>query len=66
VKFVYVFIIAFCTIYNTAAQSLAFAAVSMSLKYNIPISVLITAHNDGMDSLIQLSLSELGEVRADV
>jgi hypothetical protein len=62
-KLVYVFIIIFCTIYNTAAQSLAFAAVSMSLKYNIPINVLITAKNDSINSLMQLSLSELGEVK---
>lgn len=62
-KFVYVMIICLCTIYNSAAQSLAFAALSLSWKYNIPVSYILATKNDTFEALTMLSLSQLGEVK---
>jgi hypothetical protein len=62
VKFVYIAIIVLCTAYNSAAQTVAFAAIGLSLKYNIPLSVMIQAGNDPDDAIMMLSLKQLGEV----
>ena len=62
-KFVYVMIISLCTIYNSAAHSLAFAAISLSWKYNIPVSYILATKNDTFEALTMLSLSQLGEVK---
>lgn len=58
----YIAIIFFCTVLNSASQSLAFAALNLSLEYNIPISAMIKANNNPSSALHFLSLSQLGEV----
>jgi len=62
VKFVYIAIIILCTAYNSAAQTVAFAAIGLSLKYNIPLSTMIQANNDPREAVMLLSLEQLGQV----
>lgn len=62
-NFLYLTVLFACTVVNSASQSLAFAALSISFKYNIPISALMQANNDPSKALTYLSLKELGEVK---
>ena len=59
----YMAIIFVCTVFNSASQSLAFAALNLSLKYNIPVSVLIQANNNPNEAIMLLSLEDLGKVK---
>ncbi len=62
-KYVYMTIIALCTLWNTAAQSLAMDAIALHMKYNIPMADLLASDNDVNIALQSLSLEELTEVR---
>jgi hypothetical protein len=62
-KYVYLSVIAICTLINTASTSLALDAIALSVEHNIPLSKLLVADNDVNIALESLSLAELTEVR---
>jgi len=62
-KYVYITVIALCTLWNTAAQSFAVDAIALHLKYNIPMADLLAADNNVNIAIESLSLKELTEVR---